>query len=139
VDSTLGFAEREGFRNGCCHPFLAYDPERREALPLWELPLAVMDGTLQDYRGMDAEAGERRILELYRASAAENGVFVVLFHNSCWDEHDFPGWDGVFLRVLDELKDSGAQCMTVSEAASWWLQRAGYRDMGDLLETVNAG
>ena len=42
VDSTLGFAEQEGFRNGVCHPFLPWDAETSAPLPLWEVPLTVM-------------------------------------------------------------------------------------------------
>ena len=59
-DTTMAFAEHEGFRCGCSFPFRPYSLAEERPLDLVELPLAVMDGTLQEphYRDLAApEAG----------------------------------------------------------------------------------
>jgi len=59
VDSTLGFAAQEGFRNGACHPFLCYDTTQGPCCRCGN-PLLVMDGTLRDYRKLDPAQARSR-------------------------------------------------------------------------------
>jgi peptidoglycan/xylan/chitin deacetylase (PgdA/CDA1 family) len=139
VDSTLGFAEREGFRNGVCHPFLPFDLDHGTVLPIWALPLVVMDGTLASYRRLDPDQSLQRLRALFRAVCDAGGVFVVLFHNTCYDAHDFPGWAGVFESFLDDCRDAGAECLTLTEAVERRLARAGYADRQELIDLVASG
>jgi hypothetical protein len=138
VDSTLGFAEHEGFRNAFCHPFLPYDFERGEALPIWEVPLAVMDGTLAGYRGLDTASSLRRIRELHQAVRAENGVLVLLFHNTAFDEHDFPGWGELFREVCSDIRSaSDVSAIDLATVARLWSHAAGYRNPGEISQVIN--
>jgi peptidoglycan/xylan/chitin deacetylase (PgdA/CDA1 family) len=107
-DASLGFADREGFRSGFCSPFHPYDVEKDEQLEIWELPLTVMDGTLKDYRGFSAEESLEVLTRTVDTLKAYDGVGVFLFHNTCFDEFDFPGWDRVFQKTLEYAFDQGA-------------------------------
>lgn len=49
-DTTLGFAEREGFRQGFAFPYFPYDIENDKPHRFVEIPLLIMDGTLVDQR-----------------------------------------------------------------------------------------
>ncbi len=49
-DSSLGYAEEEGFRCGTSHPYKLYDFEKDEEGQLIEIPLIVMDVTLKNYK-----------------------------------------------------------------------------------------
>lgn len=81
-DSTLGYADREGFRCGTCYEFPVFDVERRRALRLRERPLIAMDATLVSYRGLGPEA-THDALEAVRAECKKyDGELVLLWHNS---------------------------------------------------------
>ncbi len=139
VDSTLGFAEFEGFRNGLCHPFLPFDLERNEAMPLWELPLTVMDGTLAGYRGLDTGRALDRIRALWSIVEAERGCLVLLFHNTAFDEHDFPGWGRVFDAVCGDAADCrDVYAETMSSAAAAWAKTAGFGNPGEICQVINS-
>lgn len=79
VDSTLGFAEHEGFRRGTSHPFRVFDLEADRATDLWEVSLSVMDTTLTDYR--DTADLEGALLRVFASAQQAGGVAVVLWHN----------------------------------------------------------
>jgi hypothetical protein len=46
-DSTLGFAEVAGFRNGACFAFPPYDFKNEKPYPFLEIPLVLMDGNVE--------------------------------------------------------------------------------------------
>jgi peptidoglycan/xylan/chitin deacetylase (PgdA/CDA1 family) len=124
VDSTLGFAEREGFRNGFCHPFRPFDIERNRPFDIWELPLTAMDGTLASYRSMDPEAARQRLRQLLDIVRAERGVAVLLFHNTVFDAHDFPGWGEVFEQTLGYAVECGdLLCASMQDIVREWVDR----------------
>jgi hypothetical protein len=84
-DSTVGYADHEGFRCGTCHPFNAFDTEQNEVLPIEERPLLVMDGTLLDYRGLSVDEGYARVLALASKARDVGGIFTLLWHNTSLD------------------------------------------------------
>lgn len=93
-DSTLGFADKSGFRcgwSGCLRPF---DIEKRIELPIIELPLVAMDITLAVYEKIPPEKAIERLARLMDASETPGGAFVVLWHNTLHDRRAYPGyWD----------------------------------------------
>ena len=137
VDSTLGFAEREGFRGGAVHPFLPFDLEQQCVLPLWEIPLTVMDGTLAHYRGLDPDQSAVRIAQLLETVAEAGGTAVLLFHNTVYDHHDFPGWGPVFERACDVMADGRFHTGSLPETAQSWAESAGYASIGEIVEVIN--
>jgi len=90
LDSTLGFAEHEGFRRGTALPFPLFDLRADAPTDLWEMPLAVMDTTLTDYRALDAEGQAEALDRVFDAARASGGVAVVLWHNQVGA--DTVGW-----------------------------------------------
>jgi hypothetical protein len=138
VDSTLGFAEQEGFRNGVCHPFLPWDLAAGAAIPLWELPLTAMDGTLAHYRGLDTTAAKEHITSLLDIVAAHEGVAVLLFHNTSYDAHDFPGWGEVFEYSAERISDGRFLTAPLHSVPQVWLSSAGYASTGDFLQVINS-
>jgi hypothetical protein len=94
-DTTLSYADAEGFRCGTCFPFRPYDLLENRILDLWEIPLIVMDGSLQnpDYRGYTTEQGLEETKKLIDTIKKHNGVFTMLYHNSSFDS-DEPIWEG---------------------------------------------
>jgi hypothetical protein len=101
-DSTLAFADHEGFRCGTCHPYRPFDLEQNREMRLSEIPLIVMDGTLRQYRGFTPEQGEERVRELATRCREVGGIFTLLWHNSsfhgAWD-----GWEPAYERMVAGL------------------------------------
>ncbi len=81
VDSTLGFSHHEGYRRGTAHPFRLYDLAAGRPTDLWEVPLAVMDTTLYDHRGLDLQALHAALQAVLDAARVAGGCAVVLWHN----------------------------------------------------------
>lgn len=87
-DSTLGFSNRVGFRNGASFSFPPYDFERERPCDFLEIPLAIMDRSLvhearssgKPYR----ELTEEVFLESRRWSW---GGFALLWHNPVEDAY----------------------------------------------------
>lgn len=102
-DSTVGYADHEGFRCGTCHPYVPFSIDDDREYRLLEVPLIVMDSTLRGYRGMTPDHAEQVVLELARRCSSVGGVFTLLWHNSstvgAWGE-----WFAAYRRIVARLE-----------------------------------
>jgi peptidoglycan/xylan/chitin deacetylase (PgdA/CDA1 family) len=114
-DSTLGFAEHEGFRNSCCLPFKPYDFENDRMIDVWEFPLIVMDGTLFYYRNLSFGEINQTTDILLNEIKKFNGLFVLLWHNSMFDENEFPGITAFYEEYLKKISSEKPQSITGSQ------------------------
>lgn len=143
-DSTLSFADHEGFRCGTCHPYRPFDLEQNRELGLWEVPLIVMDGTLRQYRGLTPEEGRRRILSLADQCRAVEGTFTLLWHNSSLDG-EWSGWGEAYESVVGALAsrrdlavgDSLATAAPISDARRFDFQPATEGDCSEMRRCPN--
>jgi hypothetical protein len=101
-DSTLSYADHEGFRCGTCYPYHPFDLEQDRQLDLVEIPLIVMDGTLKNYRGLTPAEGEERIMILAQRCHRVKGVFSLLWHNTSL-QGEWEPWAAMYRRVLPRL------------------------------------
>jgi hypothetical protein len=118
-DTTLGFPDAIGFRNGLAHPFRPWDLERDEPLDLIEIPLAAMDVTLAEerYQGLSARDAWPHFERLLDWAAEHGGGFSILWHTDRFDRATSAGWNELYYRVLDEIKARGGACMTAGALA----------------------
>jgi peptidoglycan/xylan/chitin deacetylase (PgdA/CDA1 family) len=80
-DSTLGYADCIGFRNGMCHPFRPFHLVSGHQMGIWEIPLVVMDGTLEGYMYLDMDKAWKLLMKLIDIVEAHEGVLTILWHN----------------------------------------------------------
>lgn len=81
-DSTLYFAEHQGFRNSFCLPFKLFNfKEDKMINNIWEFPLLIMDGTLFYYRKYSREEAFNHIYKLIEETIKFHGIMTVLWHN----------------------------------------------------------
>ena len=109
-DSTVGYADHEGFRCGTCHPFHPFDIEQDREMRIVEYPLIVMDATLRLYRSLTPDEGRAKIMELAIRCKEVQGVFTLLWHNSSLDGV-WEDWKSMYRGVvpeLSQLKDSSS-------------------------------
>ncbi|MEM7038376.1 MAG: polysaccharide deacetylase family protein [Bacteroidota bacterium] len=118
-DSSLGFAEHIGFRNGICYPFFLYDIENDRPLPVLEIPLLVMDATL-GFKYMDLEPTEasEQIKALIDEVRKWKGCFSVLWHNDYIARDEPQASKRDYLRILSYCKAEGAAFMTGAQIAA---------------------
>lgn len=124
-DSTLGYANRLGFRAGIAQPFRPWSFENDRPLDLVEVPLAVMDVTLAEkrYMGLSARVAWPRIAHLLDWAAEHGAGFAVLWHTDRFDPWTSRGWDRLYERVLEGVRERGGICLSAGElaeeAAAW--------------------
>ena len=98
-DYTLGFAEREGFRCGTCHPYPLYDLQNDVPMNVTEHPLIAMDGTFLQYQKIQPTSALQKIQQLQATCAAAEGDFILLWHNTfVWREFA-PWYEEVFCKL----------------------------------------
>jgi hypothetical protein len=100
VDSSMGYADHDGFRCGTGDDFPVFDFSARRQLRLKERPLVVMDGSLWQYRKLSVEESFG-VLDSYRRKAAHYHMkLTILFHSHSFDAIDWPGWKSLYEELL---------------------------------------
>lgn len=77
IDSTCGYADKEGFRCGTGNEFSVFNILSREKLFLKERPLILMEGTIFGYQDINEEENIKNIISWNKITD-----IVVLWHNS---------------------------------------------------------
>jgi hypothetical protein len=118
-DASLGWAEALGFRAGIAQPFRPWGFERDEPLDLVEIPLGAMDATLAEprYLGLSVAEAERRLIGLLDLAAEHGGAFSVVWHTERFDPASARGWDRLWFRFIDAVRERGGVCLTSGELA----------------------
>ena len=118
-DTTLGFPDALGFRAGIAHPFRPWDLVHDRPHALVEVPLAAMDVTLAEerYLGLSARAAEPRLIRLLDWAAAHGGGFALLWHPDRFDRATGRGWDALYYRLLEAVRERGGVCLSAGELA----------------------
>ncbi|MBL7053959.1 polysaccharide deacetylase family protein [Patescibacteria group bacterium] len=94
-DTTLCYANFNGFRCGVCYPFKPFNILKKKVINIWEIPLIVMDGTLDNKKLSYSEAF-KEIIKLLNQTKNYNGIFVFLWHNCYMTELFTPKWKRLF-------------------------------------------
>jgi len=120
IDSTLGFAERLGFRAGVAIPFRPWCFRENHPLDIWEVPLVMMDGTAREYMRLTPEEALARSQAIIARIAAAGGGAALLWHNSSLNDIDWKGWESVYDGWLATTKASNGWGTTVSALVNAW-------------------
>jgi len=101
-------------------PFHPWSFEQDAPLDLVEVPLAAMDATLAEerYLGLAAKRAEPQLMRLLDWAAEHGGAFAVLWHPDRFDPLTSGGWDRLYSRVLDGVRERGGRCVPASELVS---------------------
>lgn len=80
-DTTLGYHDIVGFRNGTCHPFLPFNRINDNMIDIIEIPLCIIDVTLLCYMKKNAKQSWEIIKNIIDSVEKCNGVLTILWHN----------------------------------------------------------
>ena len=117
-DSTLGYNDTVGFRNGTAQVFRP--PGARTLL---ELPLHIQDGALFFPHTLDLSDVEAwaRCMALLDHVTTSGGVLTLLWHDRSHGPERF--WGAFYLHLLNALKARGVWFATAADAVGWFRTR----------------
>jgi hypothetical protein len=115
-DSTYGFADRTGFRNGMCYPFQPYDTLREEFIDIIEIPLSVMDCSLDRNMQLDWNIACLLVEKQIDNVTACQGVTNLLWHNTYFEGEPLIA----FKRIVNYAKSKNAWICSCQELIDWW-------------------
>jgi peptidoglycan/xylan/chitin deacetylase (PgdA/CDA1 family) len=118
-DSTFGYSDSVGFRNGMCHPFRPYNLNKNREINILEIPLTVMDVALFKTSRSFEEAW-RCTKDLIDTTARLNGVITLLWHNFVFGCGFRKDWIRLYEKALQYCLDKGAWMTSGEEIYRWW-------------------
>jgi peptidoglycan/xylan/chitin deacetylase (PgdA/CDA1 family) len=113
-DSTFGYPDGIGYRNSLCHPFNPWDEEHNSTYKIVELPVAIMDRSLESYYKLGPSEAWAKIKSVIDASVRYGGVVTLIWHNVfMWGE-----WGKLYEKILrygNERKGLMTNCSEITQ------------------------
>lgn len=127
-DSSLGYADRPGFRCGTCFEYPAFDPVLGELLALRIRPLIAMETTIfaPHYLALGTgESAKQKFEQLKSACQAVGGCFTLLWHNCQFQKKEER-------RLYKQILESNQ----TKNLAPYWELQSGLNRMSDSINNV---
>lgn len=131
-DTTFGYADHVGFRNGVCHPFRPYNLATEQEIDIIEIPLVAMDDTIFRYMKLNKEEAVTLIKGLVDTVQSLNGVLTLLWHNDDFGCPFLTPWAQVYESVLQYCVERNAWLTSVDEIYRWY-------NKNDYAGTISSG
>lgn len=118
-DTTFGYNDMIGFRNGMCHPFRPYNLNQDKEIDILEIPLVIMDGSLFEITSSLEEAWKYAkclidIVEKY------NGVITVLWHTNIFSCPFRRKWKSLYEKILKYCFEKNAWMVSGNDVYDLW-------------------
>jgi hypothetical protein len=117
-DSTFGYAETAGFRNGMCHPFKPFNVLTGKEIEIIEIPLVIMDRTFLSYMNLNLLEAWNLTKRLIDVTEKNNGVITVLWHNNQMSG----GMKRFYEKILGYCRERNAWMTSGNEICDWWIK-----------------
>lgn len=111
-DTTLAFAEHDGYRNGYCYPFHPYDFENDCMMQIWELPLVMMEVSVLNYRGVGFETTREAVMHYVAEAQKFGGLFSLLWHNCRLSNHEFDNITDFYESLLEQIMEKKPEALS---------------------------
>ncbi len=115
-DATFGYNDCVGFRNGMGHPFRPFNLESGDFIDIIEIPLIIMDCTLDSYMRLDTEQSWLVIKRLLDTVSNISGAVSILWHNTDMQGEKLE----LYEKILSYGKEKDAWMTSGSELYNWW-------------------
>lgn len=107
-DSSLGFYDFCGFRNGTSLPFYLFDFQSNTITNTIEIPLIIMDATLfyEHYLNLKTEQETNMYLEPILIQMQKmGGILTINWHNHAFAEKKLVFWNNYFEKIIPKLQN----------------------------------
>lgn len=118
-DSTLGYVDKVGFRNGMCHPFLPFNLNENKIINIIEIPLVIMDGTLFKKMRLNEKECWDVCKNLIDTVEKLNGVITFVWHNNSFDDIFFKNRRKLYIKILSYCTQKNAWMTNGEEVYAW--------------------
>jgi len=118
-DTTLGYTDCIGFRNGMCHPYKPFNLKTSKAIEILEIPLTIMDCTFDLYMRIDTRRAWEISKKLIDTVAQYKGVLTLSWHNTYF----FGDQRKLYDKILKYCAEKNAW-MTSGEEISKWVDQS---------------
>jgi peptidoglycan/xylan/chitin deacetylase (PgdA/CDA1 family) len=115
-DTTFGYADCVGFRNGTCHPFKPFNLKKNQYIDILEIPITVMASTFHNYMKLNLKNSWKVTKLLIDTVEKYNGVITFLWHNTDMTEE----WFKLYKKILDYSYRKKAWITSGEEIWKWW-------------------
>jgi len=119
-DSTYGYTNAIGFRNGMCHPFRPYNLYRQQWMDIYELPLHVMECAMFDL--LKPDEAWVLVKQLLDKVELNKGVLTVLWHNNVFSCPFRDNWSAIYEKILQCGREKNAWMTSGEELWRWWIE-----------------
>jgi len=118
-DTSLGYNEMVGFRNGMCHPFRPYNLNTGSEINILEIPLTIMDDTLFESTTSYEEAWElsKRLIDTV---AAYHGVICLNWHSESFNCPFKDSREIMYEKILHYCSGKKAWMTSGEKICDWW-------------------
>lgn len=118
-DTTFGYNDMVGFRNGMCHPFKPFNLNTNQEIAILEIPLIIMDGTL--FSLVDSFDDAWNIVKnIIDTVEKYNGVVTLLWHNNVFASPFREKWLKLYEKILKYCYSKNAWMTSGAEICKWW-------------------
>jgi hypothetical protein len=115
-DTTFGYPDCAGFRNGMCFPFVPLDSDTGKHIDLVEVPLIAMDATFFNYMKTDANQTLDVCKFIIDQVKECGGVFTLLWHNNFVTGK----FGDLYKRLLDYVLSQDPWIAPTIDVVNWW-------------------
>jgi len=118
-DTTIGYSNGVGFKNGMCHPFKPYNITADKKMGILEIPMAVMDCALFEHTRSFREAWDvtKRLID---ETEHYNGVITMLWHNDAFSSAYKRDWMKMYVKLMDYAHGKNAWITSGENVYKWW-------------------
>lgn len=119
-DTTFGYNDMIGFRNGLCFPFKPYDMENDKEINILEISLNIMDETLFRYMNLDLNKAWECCKKSIDIAMKYGGVFTVNWHNNGFDGIYWENYEKLYEMILKYCYEKNAWMTNGENVWKWW-------------------
>ena len=118
-DTTFGYTDIVGFRNGMCHPFKPFNLNLNKEINILEIPLIVMDVALLSSCSSIEHAWDttKSLIDIVEKN---NGILTILWHNNTFNYPPRDAWRNLYERILAYVHQKDAWITSGEEILEWW-------------------
>lgn len=118
-DTTLGYSDMVGFRNGMCHPFWPYNLRNNMEVGILEIPMVIMDVTLFNSTRSYSEAWQMA-KALIDTVVSCHGVLTLNWHSNSFGCPFRGSWSRLYEKILQYCDSKNAWMTSGIEICKWW-------------------
>jgi peptidoglycan/xylan/chitin deacetylase (PgdA/CDA1 family) len=118
-DTTYGYNNMPGFKNGLCHPFRPFNLYNNEEIAIIEIPLNIMACALYKYAKSSEKAWEVT-KALIDNVEKYSGVLTINWHNDDLFNPFRKDWTILYKTILEYCRQKNAWITSCEDIWRWW-------------------